>query len=117
MFILRTHTGKEIQLGWGTYAMYLFCEKQKTDLRGFSEQIAQLQFSIPVMVALLQSAVLAAKGKEPSTEEVCDLIDECGGILATSGPLIDFAAYIVDKTVVKTSENEVVEEKKSPSNP
>lgn len=114
MFVLHTHTGRQIQLEWGTYAMHVFCEKRGVDLRGFVDQISSLQFNIPSMVAFIQSAVIAAKGQEPSFEECCDWIDECGGLLAQTGPLQDFANYIIEKTVLKTSDPETIE-KKSPS--
>jgi len=92
--------------------MHLYCEKQGIDLRGFTEQIANLQFSIPVMVAMIQSAAMAATKQEPSFEEVCEWIDDCGGLLAVSGPLHDFANYMISRTIVRVSDNES-EEKKS----
>lgn len=115
MFVLSTHTGKQIQMEWGTYAMHIYCEKRGIDLKGFAEEISNLQFSIPVMVGLLQAAVQAAKQPEPSFCEVCNWIDECGGLLAQSGPLHDFANYIIKRTVVQTSDPGT-EEKKSELN-
>ena len=112
MFVLNTHIGKQVQLEWGTYAMHLYCTKQGIDLSQFGEQITTLQFNISVMVALIQSAATAATGEELAFKDVCNLIDDCGGILATTGPLHDFANYMISRTVVRTSD-EVTEEKKS----
>ena len=112
MFVLTTNTGRQVQMEWGTYAMYLYCEKRGIDLKGFAEEIGNLQFSIPVIVTMLQSAVKATKKPEPEFDEVCEWIDECGGLLAQSGPLHDFANYVITRTVLKTSDP-VSEEKKS----
>lgn len=112
MFILHTHSGKQIQLEWGTYAMHIYCEKQGIDLSGFGEQMSSMQFSIPIMVALIQSAAKAATKEDISFEDVCTIIDDCGGILATSGPLHEFANYMINRTIIKTTD-EATEEKKS----
>lgn len=114
MFVLHTLSGKQVQLEWGTYAMFLYCEKQKIDLKGFGEQVANLQFSLPVMIAMVQCAVVAAGQPEPDIKTVCDWIDDCGGLLAQTGPLQDFANYMLKRTVLTTSEPEE-QEKKSPS--
>jgi hypothetical protein len=97
---------------WGTYAMYLYCEKRGIDLKGFAEEVSNLQFNIPVIVSLLQSAVKATKKPEPEFDEVCLWIDECGGLLAQSGPLHEFANYVISRTVLTTSDP-VTQEKKS----
>jgi hypothetical protein len=96
---------------WGTYAMYLYCEKRGIDLKGFAEEISSLQFNIPVIVNMLQSAVMATKQPCPEFGEVCEWIDECGGLLAQSGPLHDFANYVIKRTVLNVSGEE--EEKKN----
>lgn len=113
MFVLTTHTGRTIQMEWGTYAMYLYCEKRGIDLKGFAEEISNLQFNIPVIVSMLQVAVVAAKQPEPEFSEVCTWIDECGGLLASSGPLHEFANYVIKKTVLNTSDEVEVEKKSS----
>jgi len=115
MFVLKTGK-REVTLEWGTYAMFLYCEKQKIDLQGFAEQISSLQFSIPIMIAMIQSSVVAAGGVEPDTKEVCEIIDECGGLLAKSGPLHDFANYMINRTVLNTSEEKDTEKKNQYTN-
>ena len=112
MFVLNTHTGKQVQLEWGTYAMHLYCQSQGIDLKGFAEQVANMQFNIPVMVGLIQSAAKAATKEEMSFEDACNLIDDCGGLLSSSGPLHDFANYMNSRSIVRTTDVEG-EEKKS----
>lgn len=113
MFLLKTNAGREVSLDWGTYAMHIYCEKQGIDLKGFLEQVGTLQFSIGIMIGILSAASIAATGQEPTQKEACEWIDECGGLLATQGPLIDFVNYLVSRTVVKTTEDVGAGEKKS----
>lgn len=94
--------------------MSLYCEKAKVDLSGLFEELSKLQYSIPVLVTMLQSASEAATGVVPEFKEVCEWIDDCGGMLAKEGPLVDFVNYVVKNTVVNVSQEE--EEKKSEQN-
>lgn len=114
MFVLHTHTGKQIQLKWGTYSMSLYCERAKTDLSGLFDELSKLQYSIPVLVNMIQSSSEAATGFVPEYKEVCEWIDDCGGMLAKNGPLVDFVNYVVKNTIVNVSQEE--EEKKSEQN-
>ena len=114
MHILTTHSGKAIQLEWGTYAMFLYCEKKGIDLKGFGEQMASMQFDMGVLISMLQIAVKATGQPEPDIKEACDWIDDCGGMLATTGPLHDFINYVIKRTVLNTSDAET-EEKKNQS--
>ena len=112
MHVLTTNTGRAIQTEWGTYAMYLFCKENNIDLKGFADKMATLQFDIDTLISLIQVSVVAAGQPKPELKEVCVWIDECGGLLKQEGPLSDFLNYILERTVLRTTEPET-EEKKS----
>ena len=114
MHLLTTKKGREVELDWGTYAMYLYCEKKGIDLKGFGEQMSSMSFDLGVLIAMLQVGVQAAGKPEPTLKDCCDIIDECGGVLAQDGQLHGFLNYVINRTVLKTSEEDV-EEKKSNS--
>lgn len=112
MHVVKTNTGRQIQVEWGTYAMFLFCQDQKIDLQGFANKMASLQFDLGTLIALFQTAVVANGQPKPDVKEVCEWIDECGGVLKQDGPLHDFLNYVIERTVLKTTDKEA-EEKKS----
>lgn len=102
------------KLQWGTYAMFLYCEKNNCDLSGLLEQLANLQVNIKTVILMVQAAYSAENESELSSQEVAKWIDSCGGIFAQEGELIDFINHVVKNTVVKESQPiEGEEEKKS----
>lgn len=102
-------------LHWGTYAMFLYCEKYGCDLSGLLEQLASLQFNVKIIIQMVQSANEAAGNKEWDAKDIAQWIDENGGVFAKDGELVDFVNYVVKSTVVKQSEPIAAEgeEKKS----
>lgn len=113
MFVLSTHTGKQIQLLWDYYSILLYCRSHNIDLVGFGEHLSRLNTDLSVLTGFIQSAAYSATDKEPTEREVAGWIMESGGINAMNqGPLYKFVNYVIEQSIVKTSE-EVTTEKKS----
>lgn len=102
-------------LRWGTFAMYVYCERNNCDLEGLLGQLSSMQFNIKTLGLMIQAAHYAANKTEWELEDIFNWVDDNGGIFAKEGELIDFANYIVKNTVVSQSEPIVIEsdEKKS----
>ena len=118
MFELRLNN-KTILLNWGTLAMRLFTTKNNTDISGYFDLMAKAGTDINFLISLVHCGYEAAciKNKQPieyTENDVCDWLDEIGGVFKTEGQLVDFVKFIVDKTILNVS-NEVKEEKKKPS--
>tara|TARA_R110000868_G_scaffold2535_2_gene18331 strand:- start:595 stop:966 length:372 start_codon:yes stop_codon:yes gene_type:complete len=118
MFELRLNN-KTILLNWGTLAMRLFTTKNNTDISGYFDLMAKAGNDISTLVSLVHCGYEAAciKNNQPieyNENDVCDWIDEIGGVFKTEGQLVNFIKFIVDKTILNVS-NEVKEEKKKPS--
>ena len=92
------------KLQWGTYAMFLYCEKNKCDLSGLLDQLVNLQVNIRTVILMVQAAYSAENDGELSTQEVAKWIDSCGGIFSQEGELVDFVNHVVKNTVVKESQ-------------
>lgn len=114
MHVITTNTGRQIQIDWNTKAIFLFCKKEGINLSGFAEKMASLQFDLETLISLIQVSVVVTGQPEPDIDSVCQIIDECGGIFASEGPLADFLNYLLNRTILKTT-NEETEEKKSQS--
>jgi hypothetical protein len=118
MFELRLNN-KTILLNWGTLAMRLFTTKNNTDISGYFELMAKAGNDINTLVSLVHCGYSAACMKnnqeiEYTENDVCDWIDEIGGVFKPEGQLVDFIKFIIDKTIINVS-NEVKEEKKKPN--
>jgi hypothetical protein len=118
MFELRLNN-KTILLNWGTLAMRLFTTKNNTDISGYFELMSKAGNDISTLVSLVHCGYEAAciKNNQPieyTENDVCDWIDEIGGVFKTEGQLVNFIKFIVDKTILNVS-NEVKEEKKKPN--
>lgn len=118
MFELRLNN-KTILLNWGTLAMRLFTTKNNTDISGYFDLMAKAGTDINTLVSLVLCGYESAciKNNQPieyNEYDVCDWIDEIGGVFKTEGQLVNFIKFIVDKTILNVS-NEVKEEKKKPS--
>jgi hypothetical protein len=118
MFELRLNN-KTILLNWGTLAMRLFTTKNNTDISGYFELMGKAGNDINTLVSLVHCGYEAACIKnnlpiEYTENDVCDWIDEVGGVFKTEGQLVDFIKFIIDKTILNVT-NEVKEEKKKPN--
>ena len=118
MFELRLNN-KTILLNWGTLAMRLFTTKNNTDISGYFDLMAKAGTDINTLVSLVLCGYESAciKNNQPieyNENDVCDWIDEIGGVFKTEGQLVNFIKFIVDKTILNVS-NEVKEEKKKPN--
>jgi hypothetical protein len=91
-------------LHWGTYAMFLYCEKNGCDLSGLLDQLASLQFNVKIIIQMIQAANEAAENEEWKPKDIAQWIDENGGVFAKDGELVDFVNYVVKSTVVKQSD-------------
>ena len=87
MFELRLNN-KTILLNWGTLAMRLFTTKNNTDISGYFDLMAKAGTDINTLVSLVHCGYEAAciKNNQPieyNENDVCDWIDDMGGIGGT----------------------------------
>jgi hypothetical protein len=94
--------GKELK--WGTFAMYVYCERNNCDLEGLLGQLGSMQFNLKTFVQLIQASYYAANKTEWALESIFEWVDENGGVFAKEGELIDFANYVVKNTIIKQSD-------------
>ena len=122
MFELKLNN-KTVQLKWGTWAMREFCVAKGITIDKYFDVLANTQFDLDNIIKLVfvgyKSACVSNKELiEHSEDDICDWIDELGGILATEGQLIDYVKYIVERTVISVQGNKPKkEEKKKPNKP
>ena len=119
MFELRLNN-KTILLNWGTLAMRLFTTKNNTDISGYFELMGKAGTDINTLVSLVHCGYEAAciKNNQPieyTENDVCDWIDEIGGVFKTEGQLVNFIKFIIDKTILNTTNEVKEEEKKKPN--
>jgi hypothetical protein len=120
MFQLKTNNNT-INLKWGTWSMREFTKQNNIGIDEYFKVLATAQTNLDVIVQLVyigyKSACISNKvDVEYTMDEVCDWIDEVGGIFDEKGQIIDYMKYIVESTVhtvqgVKKEE----EEKKKPN--
>lgn len=83
---LKLPNGKTIDLKWGTWAMKRTCELRGMSLMELLTTLEKGSFDLSFIIAILQSCAeypqykAAGKHIEISDIEVCEWIDECGGI-------------------------------------
>lgn len=106
---------KTIPLKWGTWSMKRFCEIKGITIGQYFDIIGGGNISLEDVIVILQAAAeMATKGTVKFTEfEVCEWVDEDGGIVNPNGQIKAFFQWIVDSHTVNTSEPQ--EEKKSPN--
>jgi hypothetical protein len=107
-----------IILKWGTWAMREFEKDKGIETTQFFEivggKILDLDTIIKLIYAGYKSACNSAKQPIEYTEsDVCDWIDELGGIYDTEGQFIEYFKYIVQNTVTAVSGIPKEEKKKS----
>lgn len=86
MYVLELPTGKKIEMKWGTWAMKRTCELRGMSLMDLLTTLEKGSFDLSFIIAIMQSCAeypqYKAGGKhiQISDIEVCEWIDECGGI-------------------------------------
>lgn len=110
---------KTIQLKWGTWAMREFCAINDITIDKYFELLAKTQYDLDIVVKMLyvgyKSACVSSKQPVEYTEDdVCDWIDELGGLFNTEGQFIGYVKYIISNTVT-TVQGLPKEEKKKPN--
>lgn len=117
MFELRLNN-KTIQLKWGTWAMREFCIENNIGIDKYFELLGKTQFDLNLVVKMIyigyKSACVSNKQPIEFTEvDVCDWIDELGGLFKTEGQFIEYVKYIVENTVTAVQGTSKEEKKKS----
>jgi hypothetical protein len=118
MFELKLNN-KTIPLKWGTWAMREFCVANNIGIDKYFELLGKTQFDLDLVVKMIyigyKSACVSNKQDVEYTEnDVCDWMDEIGGLFNTEGQFIEFVKYIISTTVT-TVQGTVKEEKKKPN--
>ena len=118
MFILNVNN-KTIPLKWGTWAMREFCVERGITIDKYFELLGNSQFDLDLVVKMFyigyKSACISNKQPIEYTEiDVCDWIDELGGIYNQEGQFFEYIKYLVSQTV--TTVQGVAKEEKKKSN-
>jgi hypothetical protein len=116
MFQLNVNN-KTIHLKWGTWAMREFCIEREITIDKYFELLGKSQFDLDLVVKMFYIGYKSAciSNKQPieySEIDVCDWIDELGGIYNQEGQFFEFIKYIVSQTVTTVQGTAKVEEKK-----
>lgn len=118
MFELKLNN-KTIHLKWGTWAMREFCVANNIGIDKYFELLGKTQFDLDLVVKMIyigyKSACVSNKQDVEYTDnDVCDWMDEIGGLFNAEGQFIEYVKYIISTTVT-TVQGTVKEEKKKPS--
>jgi hypothetical protein len=118
MFELRLNNNT-IQLKWGTWSMKEFCKAKDISIDKYFELLGNNQYDLDNIVKLIyigyKSACISNKQEIESTEDdICDWIDEIGGIFNPEGQVLLYLKYIVENTVT-TVQGNIKDEKKKPN--
>ena len=126
MFELRLNN-KTIPLKWGTWAMREFCiakgtinakgEKENLPINRYFEILNNTQYDLELIILLIfvgyKSACNTNKQSiEFDENDVCDWVDELGGIFDEKGGVIEYIKYIISTTVLTVQGTPAKEEKK-----
>lgn len=117
MFQLKTNNNT-IDLKWGTWSMKEFTKVNNISIDEYFKVLASAQTNLDIIVQLVyigyKSASMSAKQEVEFTEaDVCDWIDEVGGIFNPEGQIVNYVKYIVENTV-HTIQGVTKDEKKKP---
>ena len=108
-----------INLKWGTWAMREFCVKNNVTIDKYFELLGKSQFDLDLIVQMVyigyKSACVSNKEEILFTEvDVCDWIDELGGLYNTEGQIMEYVKYVISTTVT-TVQGVAKQEKKKPN--
>jgi len=103
MFELKLNN-KTINLKWGIWSMKEFTKVNNITIDEYFKVLASAQTNLDIIVQLVfigyKSACISAKQEVEFTEvDVCDWIDEVGGVFDSNGQIIEYVKYIVEGTV------------------
>jgi hypothetical protein len=118
MFELKL-SNKTIQLKWGTWAMREFCTENDLTIDKYFELLGKSQFDLALVTKFFYIGYKSAckSNKEPvefTEDDVCDWIDELGGLFSTEGQFIEYMKYLISVTIT-TVQGIPKEEKKKPN--
>jgi hypothetical protein len=118
MFQLKLND-KTINLKWGTWAMREFCIENNLTIDKYFELLSKSQYDLNLFVKMVyigyKSASISNKEEVEFTEiDVCDWIDELGGLYNTEGQIMEYVKYVISTTVT-TVQGVVKQEKKKPN--
>lgn len=107
-----------IPLRWGTWAMKRFCELEKKNLMELINVLSSGVYDLDTIVHIVQaSAESGYKSlKKPIDFEefdICNWIDEVGGLTAKDGQLVEFMKYMQDSMVPELKESQTTGQKKN----
>ena len=117
MFELKLNN-KTIQLKWGTWAMREFEKDKGIETIQFFELIAGKVLDLDTIIKLVYAGYKSACNSNKETvdyteNDVCDWLDELGGLFNAEGPVLEYFKYIITNTVTAVSGNPKEEKKKS----
>jgi hypothetical protein len=110
---------KTIHLKWGTWAMREFCVVNNIGIDKYFELLGKSQLDLDLAVKMIHigyksGCVSNKQAIEYDENDVCDWIDELGGLFNTEGQFIEYVKYIISTTVT-TVQGVAKEEKKKPN--
>ena len=119
MFELKLNN-KTIPLKWGTWSMREFCVANNIGIDKYFELLGKSQFDLDLVVRMIhigyKSACVSNKEAVEYTEDdVCDWLDEIGGVFDDKGSVIEYVKYIISTTVITVQGNTPKSEKKKSS--
>ena len=93
-----------IPLRWGTWAMKRFCELENKTLMDLINVLSSGVYNLDTIVHIVQAAAESGYKslKKPIDFEefdVCNWIDEVGGLTAKDGQLVEFMKYMQNSMV------------------
>ena len=107
-----------IQLKWGTWSMREFCKAKDITIDKYFEFLGGTKSDLDTIVKLIhigyKSGCINNKQEIEFTEDdVCNWIDEIGGIFNPQGQVLLYLKYIVENTVTTIQGTPKEEKKKS----
>ena len=108
---------KSISLKWGTWAMREFCLMKNITLEEYFATLSESKLDLDLIVKLIYAGYKNAcriNNQDVINDEndVCDWIDEMGGLFASDSQLVDYIKYIADSTTLNTKSNKKTDDKK-----
>ena len=118
MFELRLNNNNTIPLKWGTWSMKRFCELENKTLVELINVLSSGSYDLDTIVHIVMaSAESGYKSQQKSIDfdeyQVCEWIDEVGGLSAKDGQLIAFMKYMQDSMTPDLKNDKLKEAKEA----